>query len=253
MSQPWLTIITVVRDDPAGLERTVASIAAADPNGVEYLVIDGSTNAHEASAICDDVGDVHWIAPSGIYPAMNFGLQRAAGNYVQFLNAGDTLHDPSVLSCIRRTSEKSPAWMFGQVEIVSVNGTRVLTPHWNYKKEKRSLFSSGHFPQHQGTIIRTDLLRGVGGFDESYGVAADYAVFLKVAQISDPLELDFVVATFYEGGLSSTHWRQALDEFHRARCETFSPHGTARLREEFNTWLQLTKTWLYRTVQSNFR
>ena len=42
---PWLSIITVVKDDPQGFARTAESIAGQNVTGVEWVVIDGSANA----------------------------------------------------------------------------------------------------------------------------------------------------------------------------------------------------------------
>ena len=39
---PWLSIITVVKDDPEGFARTAESIAGQNLKGVEWVVIDGS-------------------------------------------------------------------------------------------------------------------------------------------------------------------------------------------------------------------
>lgn len=253
MNQPWLTIVTVVRDDLDGLARTVQSVASCDRDGVEYLIVDSSVDANAVRSLAGTVAQVQWIEPHGIYPAMNHGLTQATGAYVQFLNAGDVLHDTNVLERIRKATADHPAWMFGPVEIVEPDGSRVLTPQWDYIAQKRSLFSRGFFPQHQGTIMSTELLRSVGGFDERYTVAADYAAFLRVSRVADPLILDFVVADFYEGGSSSSHWLTSLREFHQARLEILAPRGSARLREEVNTGQHFAKMWTYRNVVAPLR
>lgn len=248
MTHSWLTIVTVVRDDPEGLARTVKSVSTSDLHGVEYLVVDSSEDNAQVRDLCGDLGTVHWIEPEGIYPAMNFGLTHAAGTYVQFLNAGDIFHDSQVLSRVRICAESLPAWMFGPVEIVARNGGRVITPPWDYLHEKETCFSNGYFPQHQGTFARTELLKELGGFDDRFTVAADYAAFLRLSQVSDPLTLDFVVADFFEGGSSSSHWRKAQAEFHRARQEILAPKGKAWFREQTNTRIYFAKLWFYRKI-----
>jgi hypothetical protein len=42
---PWLTVVTVVKDDPAGFAATVESLAAQDLSAVEYVVVDGSADS----------------------------------------------------------------------------------------------------------------------------------------------------------------------------------------------------------------
>jgi hypothetical protein len=101
--------------------------------------------------------------------------------------------------------------------------------------------------------MRTDLLRTVGGFDARYRIAADYAAFLQVSLLADPVVLDFVIADFFEGGASTSHWRAAFKEFHRARLEVFAPQGSDRLREQWDTWFGVTKVWAYRNVVAPLR
>ena len=251
MSGAQLTIITVVKDDDAGLARTLASLVRNDLNGVEYVVIDSSADraalpqaldAHGISAI------IEWTPPAGIYAAMNAGLARATGEYVHFLNAGDEL-TPGVLTELHRIVETSrPAWLFGDIEIVGTDGVRTRTPRWDYAHEQATAFSRGFFPPHQGTIVRTALLRECGGFDVSYAVAADYAAFLAFSDVP-PQRVELVLATFHEGGTSTTNWRTSVSEFHRARRTILHPHGFRAIQERANTARQFLALGIYRTLQ----
>ena len=98
---PWLTVITVVKDAPADLAGTLASVASQDLSGVEYLVIDGSNDRASVPELLQGfpalTASYVWREPSGIYPAMNEGLTLARGDYVYFANAGDVFFDtPSI-------------------------------------------------------------------------------------------------------------------------------------------------------------
>lgn len=253
MMNPWLTIVSAVRDDPEGLLRTFASLRTQDLEGVEVQVVDSSSDRASVAEECADIAVIKWVEPQGVYAAMNTGLQNASGKYVQFLNAGDCLHDDSVLQRVRASVASEPQWMFGPVEIVGKDGKRTVTPAWDYSIEKKHMFARGLFPQHQGTFARRELLQKLGGFDTSFRIAADYALFLQMSQVSDPLELDFVVADFYEGGLSSERWQESFREFHRARIETLRPTGTARLSEQWDYVSHFSRVWAYRTVVEPLR
>ena len=239
-SAPWLTVITVVKDDLDGFTRTLRSLSAQDLSGVEYVVVDSSTDRREipdalasALAFAPDgtgasgaarSGSVTWVPPAGVYAAMNTGMSLASGDYLYFLNAGDELASADVLSSLRAAvSDSSPAWLFGDVEILGTDGSRVITPPWDYASERTRAFSGGYFPPHQGTVVRADLLREIGGFDTSFTIAADYAAFLRLASLADPLRLDVVIARFHEGGVSTQRWARSLAEFHRARRRSDLP------------------------------
>jgi hypothetical protein len=249
---PWLTVVTVVRDDLLGLEQTVHSIGGQDLDHVEYLVIDSSTDRGAVPDLLEHIGlaaQYQWTPPEGVYSAMNTGLAKATGAYIYFLNAGDTLHDAQVLGTVRDSLTPSRApWAYGPVQIISRDGSRTVTPSWNYERERDLAFSRGHFPAHQGTFARTTLLRQVGGFDPAYRIVADYAAFLRISLIADPLELRTVVATFVEGGLSTQRWKASIAEFHRARRTILRPTGALAWRERYETASQFSRQWLVRDI-----
>lgn len=251
MTTRWLTVVTVVKDDSDGFARTVASLAGQQLDGVEYLVIDSSIDRNATHQVLTSAGAsarVTWTAPAGIYAAMNVGLTQATGEFVYFLNAADTLA-PNTLRHVHAVIENtSPQWLFGDVEIVGTNGICTRTPQWDYATEQATVFSRGLFPPHQGTFVRTALLREVGGFDTSYAVAADYAAFLRFSHIT-PVHINMVIASFSEGGTSTVRWHRSVSEFHRARRAILDPTGALASRERINTARQFVSLGAYRTLQ----
>lgn len=250
MTSPWLTAITVVKDDSQGLHRTLESLEVQDLTGVQHVVIDSSSNRDEVpAAMANSSAEYIWVAPAGVYAAMNVGLTKAAGDYIYFLNAGDWLYAPTTLAALRQQlHEYEPSWAFGPVEVLSLDGTRTVTPPWNYQREAALGFSRGHFPAHQGTVARRSVLEGFGGFDTTYRIAADYAMALQLATTGAPLQLGFPLARFAEGGVSTVEWKRSLREFHQARLEIWAPTGTMALRERWETAFHFARMWIAREV-----
>jgi hypothetical protein len=241
---PWLSIVTVLKDDRPGLERTLASLSGSERHGVEHIIIDSSSDRTSSPALVGASGlrsRIIWTEPAGVYAAMNRGLAEATGTFVLFLNAGDELASDRVITVLREAvTEGAVNWLFGDAEIVGVDGTVVTTPPWDYRREQKSSFSQGHFPAHQATVVRTAVLRAVGGFDESYQIAADYGVFLHLTEVGPPLQLKFTIARFHEGGASTTGWARSILEFHRARRAILLPTGPVARVERWNTVRQFT-------------
>jgi len=256
---PWLTVITVVKDDHQGLLTSLRSLQLQDLEGVEHVVIDSTGRSmNDAALLHSAIAEVdlatrfqtyEWIEPSGIYPAMNRGLQLATGKYIYFLNAGDTFFDASVLASTRQELfVTKAAWAFGAVEIQEATGVSVITPKWDYQAEKRTGFSNGFFPPHQGTFAQRSSMLNLGGFDISYRVAADYAMFLRLALESDPCKLSFPIARFSEGGTSTRDWKLSFREFHSARRSILHLTGMNSLRERMNTLTHYGKVWIVREM-----
>lgn len=242
-----MTIVTVVKDDPEGLRRTRESLVNQWDERVEHIVIDGSEGGEgdkgdegpdpSPATISNDGHpfDYQWQQPRGVYPAMNVGLASAAGQYVLFLNAGDVLATNAVATVLSAVSRARPLWLYGQVRFLYPGNKAVVPSPFDYAAEKRALFARGRFPSHQGTIVTTQEALNLGGFDETYRIAADYKLMLKFSQKSEPLELPDVIATFETGGISTMNWRESLDEFHRARIEVLNPGGWKRVAERAAT------------------
>lgn len=249
---PWLTVITVIKDAPGELASTVSSLLSQDLSGVEYVVVDSSSETAPVLHALEQIEHAYlWVEPTGVYSAMNVGLHRARGTYLYFANAGDVFFHPDTVANVRESVLQSrPLWAYGEIEIISRSGRHTITPKWDYNNELRNLFGRGKFPPHQATFAQRELVRHLGGFDVSYRVAADYALALRMSQVSQPLYLDQTVATFREGGLSTKAWRAAQWEFHRARCEVFNPHGSTRLREFCQSAQQFAAAAVFRGLTS---
>jgi len=252
LGSPWLTVVTIVKDDLSGFEMSARSLAQQDLTDVEWVIVDSSADHGTIPRLITELGVVarhEWVRPSGIYPAMNVGLGRATGEYVYFLNAGDTLADAGVLATIRALAENlRPLWMYGQVRFVSTSGRVTVPPPFDYQAEKAALFSRGRFPPHQGTVVRTQALKELGGFDTSFLIVADYVAFLRMSTLEDPVTTPAVIAEFAEGGASSVQWRESIEEFHLARVDVLQPQGTEAWKEQFHTTSQYVRMGLARLL-----
>lgn len=146
-----LTVVTVVRNDPAGLAATLTSIAEQDCAPAQVVVLDGSDDRTTAPAVLAQFGgltvDYAWSPPRGVYAAMNTALAMATGTYVYFLNAGDRFAGPTVVATMTTALvQHEPAWATGEVAFLAVDGSRLPEPAWSYERERARLFARGRFP-----------------------------------------------------------------------------------------------------------
>ncbi len=117
-STPNVTIITVVYNGAATLERTVKSVLAQAHHGIEYVVIDGGSTDGTVP-ILEKYGDkiACWVSErdNGIYDAMNKGISLARGKWIYFLGADDFLSDENVIDSLALDREKEAQLVFGYV------------------------------------------------------------------------------------------------------------------------------------------
>jgi glycosyltransferase involved in cell wall biosynthesis len=211
--RPVLTVVTVTRNDAAGLGRTLSSLSSQDVNWglVEHLTIDGASedNSRALHRELAPPGSLFLSeTDTGIYDAMNKGLRHASGDYVQFLNAGDTLaKDDALRMVIDRLTRSRPTWLVaGAVD--HHGGARPAErvanlPHiwWRH--------ALGRQPHcHQTCFFSRSLLQQLGGHDESLGFVADFDVVMRFGLIAAPAELDVVVVDYEGGGVSEQRLRE---------------------------------------------
>ena len=101
--KPVITIATVVYDDAEGLERTIASVTEQTYPHTEFIVVDGASPA-PTQAVLErhrDRLDILLSEPdNGTYHAMNKAIRLAGGDYLIFMNAGDTFASPEALEAV---------------------------------------------------------------------------------------------------------------------------------------------------------
>lgn len=202
-SAPLLSIITVVRDDPAGLAATRDSLAAQDWRGFEWLVADGGSGP-ATLAVLDEPGlKPDWLdsqADGGPFAGMDRALEVARGDYLLFLNAGDSLADATVLSDLLPCLDTCPDLLYGDSLEDPGDGHMRVKPsrHWRWA-------FYGMPAHHCAILYRRAAVAGVR-MDQGYRIAGDYAFTLAALRRAGPItRLPRVIARFAPGGLSRRH------------------------------------------------
>lgn len=189
-----VTIITVCRNHAQELERTIRSVESQTWQEKEYLIIDGASTddtphvikAHEASIN-------RWVSEpdQGIYDAMNKGVRMARGEWVIFMNAGDTFASDDTLQRVFGSPQNADV-IYGDV----IKGELV-------KKAEAPRNAHRMFYCHQSAFVRTRCLREFP-FDIRHRMSADFKQ-VKQLYLSGKTfrQLDFPVANFDTQGVSN--------------------------------------------------
>lgn len=190
----FFSIITVTKDNLAGLQKTYNSLPAPDPKLWEWIVIDGASSDDTPQWLETLTGINFTSNPdSGIYDAMNKGLSMAKGSYVMFLNAGDMLTTPDMLAKIYRDAQQNKADIFYGDALE--NGA--YKPARSHNAGYYGLFT--HYP----SILFKRLLLKDMNHDLRYPIAADYDFTLRALERSSlVIHLPYAIADFEAGGIS---------------------------------------------------
>ena len=206
---PWkadgvlISVITVVKNDLSGLRLTAESLRDQEFTDWEWLVKDGASSDGTAQALASLQPTPRWFescADAGIYDAMNQALEHAQGEWVMFLNAGDTLSEPNTLARVAPIlRETINDWAFGSVRNIDAAGR---STGWQSASPFNPLgLAMGQTTvPHQATFIRRELLRQLGGFRLDFGTEADQELIYRASLHGPPTEIVWPIADFRVGG-----------------------------------------------------
>ena len=199
-----LSIITVNFNNKDGLNCTLKSVKDQVYQDFEHIVIDGGSTDGSVELLMNRKGDnFKWISEpdSGIYCAMNKGIQLATGNYLLFLNSGDWLADAFVIQNVFRQGLTADI-VYGNLWIVWGDNKRTLG-------KMPDKISSWHMYLdtlwHPVSFIRKSLFENLGYYNEAFKIVADYDFFVKaIVQHQVSLKhIETAVAVFKTDGISS--------------------------------------------------
>ena len=236
-----LTIITINRNNLAGLEKTLKSVAGQTSSDFEYVVIDGGSTDGGVEAIqriSSRLGDrMKWVSEpdKGIYDAMNKGIALASGDYVQFLNSGDGLASADVTERMLRALEQngSPSILYGNMIKEMPDGKRKQDIGFAGEEITLLDFYIGTL-NHSSAYIRKDLFDKYGPYDDTLKIVSDWKWYLKAIILGDekPVYTDIDVTLFDMTGISETNKELAQQE----RMQVLEEYMPATILDDYKRW-----------------
>lgn len=202
-----ISIVTVCLNAGDEIEKTFNSILDLETCGFEYIVKDGGSKDNtENIVLCyqkkfEEKGiDFVFVskADSGIYNAMNQALEYCNGEWINYMNAGDTFFRGDVLEDIfhNKKYDKEQV-LYGNTLLELCNGYKIVQLN-NMKK-----LISGIGISQQVCFFRKSLLEKYK-FDETYKLLADYDLLVKVVSNKmDYKSMNIIVAVYNRRGVSS--------------------------------------------------
>ena len=218
-----LSIITINYNHLEGLKKTFQSVKEQIWCDYEWIVIDGgSTDGSKEFIVEHQDCFAYWCSEpdGGVYNAMNKGIVRAQGEYVNFMNSGDTFFDSTSLKRVFAQPRFSDI-LYGAMLLP--NGELDHSPMMKSDLQWFDFYE--HTLPHQASFIRRDLFDRIGLYDESYRIAADWYFFAK-AFVWYKVSSDFIPALLarFEGGGLSSNGDQAEVENQRFKKEVFGTY-----------------------------
>ncbi len=228
-----LCILIPVFNNQAGLERTLASLDAAEGDFDILVVDDGSAAPIFASErpVADRRIMLHRLsANSGITRALNEGLRLASQfgyTYIGRVDSSDTVHPARFkLQTAHLDSHERCGIVGSFIQFVDMEGAplfvyRAPGSHGGIARRMRS----ENCLIHSGVTMRASTLVSVGGYRETCLTSEDYDLFLRMVRASEAAVLPLVLTTceYNLTGISVARRRKQQRERLSLQMRYFTP------------------------------
>ncbi|KQC34146.1 family 2 glycosyl transferase [Nonlabens sp. YIK11] len=201
-----VSIITVNYNDKIGLERTIKSVQEQTSSDYEHIIIDGNSNDGSKDIITEHQNNFsYWISEpdTGIYEAMNKGIDVSNGKYLLFLNSGDALFKPDVLKTVEINLKNNFDIVFGDLWVYRIDKTGFKH---SYAQDVSTTVLKRIGLGHPSTFIKTKIFQKYGKYRTDLKIVSDWEFFIKVIlrEKVSCFKIDEIISVFYEGGISSS-------------------------------------------------
>lgn len=213
---PTLSIITVTYNAEQVLETTLQSVISQTYHHIEYILIDGASK-DRTLAIAEKYRDRIQLLISepdgGLYDAMNKGIALATGEYVCFLNAGDSFHQDDTLQQMMQSikGRELPDVLYGETALVDGKGhflrmRRLSAPEVLTWKS----FRQGMLVCHQAFIARRTLMQP---YNLNYRYSADFDWCIRILKKAKTIHnTHLTLIDYLDEGMTTQNRKASLME-----------------------------------------
>ncbi|MFW0718125.1 glycosyltransferase family 2 protein [Pedobacter sp. N23S346] len=219
-----VSIITINYNNVNGLEKTIESVINQTHNDIEYLVIDGGSNDGSVEIITQYSERINYYISEkdgGIYNAMNKGINKSTGDYLLFINSGDSLIDTNILAEIMSENRVEDI-IYGNLLLYDAE------KQWTWNSPDKLTFRDFYNSTipHPSTFIKRELFNKVGLYDETLKIVSDWKFFLLAftRYSASYVHVNKIITAYSYDGISSRE--ENFKKIEQERHEV--------LRSEFN-------------------
>ena len=216
MKKIKFSIITICLNEQERISKTLKSICTQTYTDFEHIIQDGGSTDNTLSVVKGMQGfykanqlKIYSESDAGLYDAMNRAVRKASGEYICFINSGDTLLDQNTLLNIANMMTKYPEmdWYYGKCIVVFPNGDEYIQMPVSIENinglDLTDKLKKEHLKlNHQSIFAKKSCLEEFP-FDTKYKLRAElkwyYDCLLSKKRVK---AVDFAVCKYSFGGIS---------------------------------------------------
>ncbi len=205
------SIVIVTKNANNEIGKTIDSVLGQNFGEWECIVKDGASDDGTVETVRKYAGTDERIKlisepDLGIYDAMNRALEECAGEWIIFLNSGDSFRDETVLERIADKGFLSGASvLYGDAEVVYKDRKGIWAADMD-KLPYRMPFC------HQSCLIKREVIKEFG-FKTEFKIAADLDLVIRLKNSGKVFEdMHMIISKFDLSGVSSSRYLDTLKD-----------------------------------------
>lgn len=210
-----ISIITITYNSAKTLPNTLQSVLSQTYPHIEHIIVDGASKdgtkelieayAKKVQKDKDEcTREVRWVSEkdSGIYNAINKGIQMATGDVIGFVHSDDMLFSADSIEHIANAFVSSGVdVVYGDLQYCK--GDKVVR-RWKSNAYCPCALKYGWMPPHPTVYCKREVYEKVGLYDEWFHISADYDMMLRIFRAGyQSLYIPEVLVCMQVGGASN--------------------------------------------------
>lgn len=217
-----LSIITINYNNLKGLAQTRKSIVCQTFKDYEWIVIDGGSSDGAKEFLQEHSDEIaYWCCEKddGVYNAQNKGVKKAQGEYMIFMNSGDTFFCANTLETVFCKNKHTADILYGNWIQVYNDGR---TEQKNAPEEISLHFFFNNNICHQAMFVKSSIM-SASLYDESFKIYADWAKWIELLLSKCSFEYLYInICRFMMDGISQTDIATCKKEFKKVQEKSYS-------------------------------
>ncbi len=197
---PLFSVITITYNAAAAVEPTLRSVTNQTFSDYEYIIIDGDSTDGTLDIIHryeDKISFLSSEPDGGIYDAMNKGIRASHGEWLIFMNAGDTFYNETTLQNVAAILKVRDEVVYGNA--YTTDGKLycdIKISHYKLMK--------GEMICHQSIFARRKTFDN-NMFDTNYRIIADKIWLCRVLRKNKVRKINLPICCYDMTGVSTVN------------------------------------------------
>ncbi len=184
MSDIKVTIITSIFNNKEFIKEAINSVNNQTYKNIEHIIVDGNSTDGSKEIIKENMNKkTYFISEydTGIYDALNKGIEMSSGNIIGILHSDDIFKDSNVITdVVNKFNENNHDLIYGNLNYISKKENKSIIRKWKSNNFSLKKIKYGWMPPHPATFIKKEVFSEIGSYNKKFQISADYDLLTRI-------------------------------------------------------------------------